>query len=203
VTVPVNRVVIPLAITVMLLVINGCGDEADRGSSPGTGREMGVAPGAPRGAVAGEEEQRWVVYRNPRLGFQIEFPPTLLAPEDRLAGGEEIELSSEDEEVTLRVSGRRGAEEEAVLQRYASLIDEELRRITSREDLDDGAVVSGYDGTRVFHEMIRVREGIVATIELGYPESRSEVMSGVADRVIRSFAWTDAPAETAPSPMNP
>lgn len=197
-----NRIVPCLAISIVFSMFAGCGERADSETSEGTGPD-GNGPPSSVAAVAVAEEQRWVVYRNPRLGFQIEFPPTLLAPDDRVAAGEEIELSSEDEEVRLRVSGRRGAEEDSVRQRYATLIDEELRRIISREDLDDGAVVSGYDGTRVFHEMIRVREGIVVTIELGYPESRSETMSEVAERIIRSFAWTVAAPETAHEPMNP
>jgi hypothetical protein len=191
--VDVNHAVHWVAASILLSILSGCGAADDPGTAGGPGRDVFPAAGSfridPTGA---SDEERWIVYRNPRLGFQLEFPPMLLAPEDRSTAAEELEFSSDDGEVRMRLSGRRGADEASVRQRHATLIDEEIRRVARREDLDDGAAVSGYDGTRVFHEMIRVREGVVAAVEITYPESRAETMAMVAEKILRSFAWTEA-----------
>jgi hypothetical protein len=203
VAVGVNRIVLWVSVSILLSMLSGCGAADDPDAAGGAGRD--VSPGAgsfrddPDDPTSAPGGQRWIVYRNPRLGFEVEFPPTLLAPGDRPTAAEELELSSDDGEVRMRLSGRRGADEASVRLRHATLIDEELRRVASREELDDGTAVSGYDGTHLFHEMIRVRDGVVAVVEITYPESRGETMAVVAERILRSFAWTEAAGEDSPT----
>lgn len=138
---------------------------------------------------------KYDTYSNARFNYSIDYPSGLFTPHDESTNGDGRVFKAKKGTAKLLAWGQYNALFDTLKKAYASDLKERGGGVTYKALLNDGYVISGTKGGRIFYQktILSGKDGdsgaVFATFLLEYPAAEKAVYDSVASRISRSFKF--------------
>ena len=160
--------------------------------APGTPITIRVSLGAKSVPVSGEN-QTFKTYSNARFNYSIDYPDSLLIPQNESANSDGQTFQSADAQALLLVSGSYNALDETIESRFrkelAAAEQDGTRAITYQRQKSNWYVTSGDEGINTFYQKTMLKNGVFIEFRLTHPKAAEKSFDPVTTRISRSFRF--------------